>query len=186
MKILVIHVSAGAGHTKAAEAIYNGIKQSTSFEAVFADALDYTYPFYKTAYRNSYTFLVSKWPWLWGFFFNLTDVSFLRGFVRLSRRILNFFNAKSLMRFLIQEKFDYIISTHFFPIEVAAFLKRKGLIQSKIVSVITDFDVHSIWLAQGVDWYTVAWGYNKGRIRHLGGEGGKKNIFFISIQLKNL
>ena len=34
MKILTIHASAGAGHTKAAEALHNGVKTSVTLDAV--------------------------------------------------------------------------------------------------------------------------------------------------------
>lgn len=68
MKILVIHASAGAGHLKAARAIYEGLKKFTSHEAVFADSLDYTNPFFKKFYQRTYIFLVMGMSWLWGFF----------------------------------------------------------------------------------------------------------------------
>ena len=38
MKILFIHASAGAGHLKAAEALYNGMKNLPEHEATFVDA----------------------------------------------------------------------------------------------------------------------------------------------------
>lgn len=60
MKILVIHASAGAGHLKAAQAIYEGLKKFTSHEAVFADSLDYTSPLFKKFYQRTYIF------WSWG------------------------------------------------------------------------------------------------------------------------
>ena len=40
MKILVIHATAGAGHKKAAEAVYNGIKQHTTHQVQIVDSLD--------------------------------------------------------------------------------------------------------------------------------------------------
>ena len=51
MKILVIYATAGAGHRKAAEAIYEGLKAHSEFEAVLIDSLDYTNRFYKYLYR---------------------------------------------------------------------------------------------------------------------------------------
>ena len=67
-KILIIHVSAGAGHTKAAEALFNAVQSSGSDQALIVDALDYTSPFYKNIYRKTYSLLVTKFPWAWGFF----------------------------------------------------------------------------------------------------------------------
>jgi processive 1,2-diacylglycerol beta-glucosyltransferase len=168
MKILVIYATAGAGHRKAAEAVFNGLKSAAVHQVALVDSLDYTSPFYKKSYSAVYTFLISSVPWLWGFIFALIDVPALRPLVRLVRRLQNALNGGPLARFLKQEQFDYIISTHFFPNEVAAHIKRKGQIKSKIISVITDYDVHSIWLAAGIDIYTVATEWTKRRLLGLG------------------
>lgn len=167
-KILVVHASAGAGHKKAAEAVANGLKEIAAFEVVFADILDYTNPFYKSSYQKTYTFLVTKAPFLWALFFTLTDISFLRPIVKLLRRIVNSVNARAFENFLKKEQFDIVISTHFMPNEVASSLKSQGVIFSKIISVVTDFDVHSMWLAQEIDYYAAACGFTKDKLLSLG------------------
>lgn len=173
MKILLAHASAGAGHTKAAEAVFKGVKAYTAFEAACVDALDYTSPWYKNIYRGSYTFMISKCPVVWGFFFGLVGIPVLLPLVRLFRRIQNFLNAQKFEKFLIEEKFDYILATHFFPIEVAAHLKRAGKIHSKLICIVTDFDVHNIWLAEGVDIYTVASDWTKTKLQKMGVAGDR-------------
>ncbi|MEI7998922.1 MAG: galactosyldiacylglycerol synthase, partial [Candidatus Omnitrophota bacterium] len=65
MKILVIHATAGAGHKKAAEAIYNGLLRHTTHSVRLVDSLDYTNLFFKEMYPKGYVFLVTKFPWLW-------------------------------------------------------------------------------------------------------------------------
>jgi len=168
MKILIVHASAGAGHTKAAEAVYNGLKSQIDHTVDIVDILRYTPAFYKNIYRKSYSFLVSKMPWLWGIFFSIVDVPGLRRAVRLLRRFLNRFNARRFERLVKTEQFDYIFSTHFFPNEVLAALKRAGKISATIVSIITDYDVHSIWIADGIDYYAVACSYTKQKAESLG------------------
>ncbi|MCB9771387.1 MAG: hypothetical protein H6754_02420 [Candidatus Omnitrophica bacterium] len=169
MKVLVVYATAGAGHRKAAEAIYDGLKSSgRNAEIVLADSLDYTHPLFKESYSGVYTLLISKAPWLWGFFFGLLDISVLRPLVRVIRRVYNGVNAGRFHQYLEKEKFDYIISTHFLGNEVSSALKRAGKIQSKIISVVTDFDVHSIWLGEGIDYYTVASDWTQRKIISLG------------------
>ena len=63
MKILVVHATAGAGHKKAAEAIFNGLKAKGGFDARLVDALDYTNPVFKKSYPGVYSFLVTCLPW---------------------------------------------------------------------------------------------------------------------------
>ncbi len=168
MKILVIHASAGAGHLKAAQAIYDGFKKYTTHEAVFVDSLDYTSPFFKAFYRRSYALLVSKMPWLWGFFFQLVDLPWLQPLCGLFRRIFNSLNAQGLHAFLKEERFDYVFTTHFMANEVTAALERKGVIDSKLVTVVTDFDVHRIWLSSETDLYAVASEWTGQKLRQLG------------------
>lgn len=168
MKILVIHATAGAGHKKAAEAIFNGIKGKTSFDVRLVDALDYSNPVFKYFYPNSYTYIVSHLPWLWAFMFGLMDLPALQGMVRFVRRIYNALNTQVLHNFLKKEQFDYIICTQFLSAEVSGYLKRTGQIRSKIICVVTDFDVHRIWINEGIDYYTGASDYTRDKLIELG------------------
>ena len=168
MKILVIHASAGAGHLKAAQAIYEGLKKFTSHEAVFADSLDYTSPFFKKFYQRTYIFLVMGMSWLWGFFFGLLDRPWIQPLMRSARRFYNGFNAQRLSAFLKDKNFDYVITTHFLPSEVVAALKRTGEIRSRLITGVTDFDVHRIWLNPETDLYAVASEWTEQKLRQLG------------------
>src|SRR5208282_5050134 len=102
MKILVIHATAGAGHKKAAEAIFHGLEAQGGFDVRLVDALAHTNPFFKKDYPRAYAFLVSRLPWSWGFFFALIDVPWMQPLVRGVRRLYNGFNAQALQEFLIQ------------------------------------------------------------------------------------
>ncbi|MBN1870611.1 MAG: hypothetical protein JW847_08565 [Candidatus Omnitrophica bacterium] len=168
MRILCIHASAGAGHMKAAEAIYNGLKKSTNHAVYLVDALDYSSFFFRRFYKETYFFLISKVPAVWGFCFGLLDIPRLQPLIRTLRRLQNRMNTKKLQQFFKEEQFDYIIMTHFMPTEIAASLKRAGLISSKLITVITDFDVHRIWLADGIDTYTVASDWTKNKLEDMG------------------
>ncbi len=169
MKILVVYATAGAGHRKAAEAIYYGLKMSNVHcDVTLVDSLDYTNPFFKKAYGGVYTFLITWLPSLWGFFFALLDIPFLRPVVRVIRRIYNNINARPFEAYLQKEHFDYIISTHFLGNEVAGALKKAGKIRPVIIGVVTDFDVHSIWLSEGIDCYAVASPWTREKIISMG------------------
>lgn len=168
MRILVIHATAGAGHKRAAEAIYRGLCEQGHHDVRLVDALDYTNPFFKKSYPEVYTFLVTRLPWGWGFFFGLLDTAWMQPVLRLARRLYNGFNAAGLERFLVRENFDAVIATHFLSAEVGAHLKRRGQIKSKIICVVTDFDAHRIWVNRGTDIYAAACDYTKSKLVNLG------------------
>ncbi len=187
MKILMVHASAGAGHQKAAEALFAGVQKTyPQHEVKIIDALDYTSPSFKKLYCGTYFFLISQLPLVWGLFFNILEQNWIQPLVRISRRFYNSIVAESLEQFLQEEQFDYIFSTHFMPTEVGAALKRKGLIRSQLITVITDFDVHKIWLAEGVDRYTVASDWTKRKLKRLGVEEEKILVSGIPVNDKFL
>ena len=99
MKILITYVSAGAGHFKAAEALYLACQKQNLGEVHFVDALDYSNSFFKKSYVGTYDLLVAKAPQVWGWAFGLVDINGLQIFYRILRRIFNFMNARHLHRF---------------------------------------------------------------------------------------
>jgi processive 1,2-diacylglycerol beta-glucosyltransferase len=158
MKIFVFYATAGIGHRKAAEAIYEEIKHYISNEhkiRIF-DSLDYTNPLFKFIYSSGYTFLISRLPIIWGFFYWLTDTSFTRYFIGLCRSCCNFLNSRKLSKFLSKQQPEIIISTHFFANQIISWLKNTKRLDCKLICVITDYSIHSFWLANSVDIYTVA------------------------------
>ena len=185
MKIIITHASAGAGHKRCAEAIYEYIKKHCpSADIQLIDVLSKSSAFFKLTYIWGYSFLVRYLVWLWGFFFWITEVKFLRS---LSRNIALFVNRTSttkFRKFLIEQNPDFIISTHFLPSEVASRLKREDKIKSKLITVITDFGVHPFWLNAETDQYVVASELTKKELVAKGVSAGKVEVFGIPIDQK--
>ncbi len=125
--------------------------------------------------------MVGELPTLWSSFFALTDQSWFLPIFRAVRRIYNGINTGRLVEYLKKGRFDRIIVTHFLAAEVCGYLRRTGKIDGKLVVVVTDFDVHKIWLIEGVDEYCVASTYTKERLIALGVDAGK--IFVTGIPL---
>ncbi len=186
MKILVIHATAGAGHMKAAEAVYDGIRADPSHDAVMVDALDYTNAFFRASYRKTYSFVVSHLAWLWGFAFWLMDRRFVQPAVRLLRRAVNGLNARRLAAYLEAEHFDAVIATHFLANERAGRLKAGKKISSRLVCVVTDYDVHRIWLAPSVDCYAVATPFTKDKLVSMGVNPARISVTGIPVNGKFL
>lgn len=162
MKILVTHASAGGGHTKAAEAIYDYlILHRKECDVKILDILDHSSRFFKFSYRWGYTFLINHVPFLWGVGFWLTHCIFLRFITRPVASFFNSLDTRNLARFFIQENPDYIVSTHFLSSEIAASLKRSKKITSKVITIITDYAIHPFWISQGTDLYIVGSDYTK-------------------------
>jgi len=157
-KILVIYSTAGIGHKKASMAVREAYDEMNlrGVEVTLIDALDYTNKFFKWAYLQAYLFMVNKLPIFWGISYYLTDNPFIDLFISGLRRINNWANSKKLVNLILNMKPDVIISTHFFASEVVADLKKKRILHSKLVTVVTDYRIHAWWIAEGTDCYVVA------------------------------
>lgn len=181
-KILIMYATAGIGHKKAAIAVKKALDEIApdprECEVTLIDSLDYTNGFFKKGYLDSYLFMVNKAPSLWGFSYHLTDNYCCNLIVSKMRRANNAMHSARLADFLVAGDFDAIVSTHFFGSEVAASLKRRGRIRAKLITVVTDFRLHSWWVADPTDIYVVAgddakddlirWRVDPSRVRVLG------------------
>ncbi|MDD5135996.1 MAG: glycosyltransferase [Candidatus Omnitrophica bacterium] len=179
-KVLILYATAGIGHKKAAMAVKAAFDELkiADVEVTLADALDYTNAFFKWSYLEAYLLMVNKLPTLWGFFYYFTDNFYANLIVSKLRRLNNWLNSGKLAKYLKAEKPDVVISTHFFATEVISELKRSGKVDSKLITVVTDYRLHSWWVAGHTDMYVVAgqdahddlvrWGTDPSRVKMLG------------------
>jgi len=165
MKVFIVYASAGAGHHKAAQAIFNYFKvKDPRIDLSLLDILDYSNFLFKKNYVHSYNFLIRYALPLWAFVFYLTYAKPIRPLVNLIGDMIDRANTKKFASLLIRENPDLIITTHFLSCEIVSRLKIKNKINSKLVTVITDFGVHPFWLAKATDLYIVPSDFTKKRL----------------------
>jgi processive 1,2-diacylglycerol beta-glucosyltransferase len=155
MKLLILYASAGNGHRRAAEALAEAARADHHTVTV-RDVLDFTSPLYRSTYAQGYLRLVRSAPELWGYLYSQSDRHAQRPFDRRLRTLFNRLNTVSFWRFYQREAPDAVLCTHFMPLELIASLspqKRRGI---RVHGVVTDFAVHALWFAKGVDAYYVA------------------------------
>lgn len=186
MKILVSYASAGAGHKRCAEAIYDLLKRETNQQVSLVDCLDYTNFLFKFLYSFGYTFLITYLPSLWSALFKFTNLSIFFITTRPLQQLIHNLSAIRFIKFLIEERFDYCICTQFLSSEIVSRLKTQRRINTKLVCVITDYNVHHLWLAEGVDIYIVACRETKQRLIQLGVAEEKIKVTGIPVNLRFL
>jgi len=184
MKVLITYVSAGAGHRKAAEAIYDYLKENRAdLSLKLVDALPLANPFFRFCYDRGYPFLVHYATWLWGFFFWMTEFKLTRRLIRKISVLSNYSACRKFTQYLESENFDFIISTHFLNSELAADLKLKNKIKSKLITVVTDFGVHPFWVSTGTDTYICASRFTRDELLRLGIEETRIRVTGIPFSL---
>lgn len=157
-KILIVYSTAGIGHKKASLAVKKALDEIAPKETdvTLIDALDYTNAFFKWSYLQAYLLMVNKLPMLWGLSYYITDNFFVNLVVSKIRRISNWLNSGKLTKYLLETEPDVIISTHFFASEVIAEMKRSGILKCRLITVVTDYRLHSWWICCCTDTYVVA------------------------------
>jgi processive 1,2-diacylglycerol beta-glucosyltransferase len=157
-KILAVYATAGIGHKKASVAIKKAYDEMNlpDAEVTLIDALDYTNDFFRWAYLQAYLLMVNKLPTFWGLLYHLTDNPLMVLIVSRLRRLNNWANSRKLVSYILDTKPDVILSTHFFASEIIADLKRKGIVHSRLITIVTDYKLHAWWIAEGTDTYIVA------------------------------
>lgn len=184
-KIIIAYASAGAGHAKAAHAIDAAFKKINrdDVEAKLINTLDYSSAFLKKSYPAIYLFLVNRIPTIWGLGYYLFDTRIIyKAIIALARRIGNSLNCAPLVDFLQHYNPDVIINTHFLGIEVMAHMKRKGMLKNtKLVSVVTDYFMHSFWVDKIIDYCCVAQEESKEHLIKRGMPPEKIRIFGIPV-----
>lgn len=156
MKIIIVYATAGAGHKKAAEVIAGHIRASSSDPVACLDIIDRSSWLFRLMYCRGYDFLVNHCQWLWSALFALTDRRAATALFQRARSFLHYLNTKQFCRFLADIKPDIVISTHFLSSDIVSYMKSRGLLSCRLITVITDFGVHPFWINPGTDAYCCA------------------------------
>jgi processive 1,2-diacylglycerol beta-glucosyltransferase len=153
-RVLLLSASAGAGHVRAAEAVEKAFNESSDvIEVRHLDVLAYTNKVFRHLYSKAYIDLVNKMPEVPGWIYDKLDKPWKNERRRLA---LDKLNTRPFVKLLREYQPDLIVCTHFLPAEIVSWLKAKERIASRQAIVVTDFDVHAMWLCHHYEQYFVA------------------------------
>jgi processive 1,2-diacylglycerol beta-glucosyltransferase len=178
-KVLVLSASAGAGHIRAAQAVERAFHESGAAREVrHVDTLEYTNKLFRRLYARAYLDMVNKTPELLGWLYDYLDKPWERERRRLA---LDKLNTRPFVKMLRQYQPDVIVCTHFLPAEIVSWLKAKERITSRQAIVVTDMDVHAMWLCHHYEQYFVALDETREHLIRLGVAPEKLTVSGIPI-----
>jgi len=156
-KILVLSVSAGAGHLRAAQAICaQADTYGANITATHLDVMDYVTAGFRKLYTDFYIALISKHPAVWGYLYQRTNTARPNSTLQKFRRGIERLNTKKLSKKIALFKPDAIICTHFLPAEILAHMIRNAKLDCPVWVQVTDFDLHRMWVHEGMAGYFAA------------------------------
>ncbi len=165
-RVLILSASAGTGHVRAAEALEKVFRLRPDVgEIRNVDALRFTNRLFRDFYSKLYISLVQRAPTILGIVYNTTDEPWKTDRMRL---MLDRLNTGPLERFIGKFKPDITVCTHFLPSEIISYLISKGKLDARLSIVVTDLDVHAMWLCRTFHRYFVALEESKVHLENLG------------------
>jgi processive 1,2-diacylglycerol beta-glucosyltransferase len=178
-KVLILSASAGAGHIRAAQAIEKAIlEMGAAREVLHVDTLEYTNKVFRSVYSKTYIDMVNHMPELLGWLYDFMD----RPWKRQKRRLaLDMLNTRPFVKLLQRAKADIAICTHFLPSEIISWLTAKGRISHPQAIVVTDMDVHAMWLCRHFQHYFVPLEETRVHLEKLGIPSDKVTVSGIPI-----
>ena len=177
-RVLLLSATSGAGHVRAAQALEKAFQARGDCVVEHIDALQYVSKLFQRAYDKAYISMVRRAPELMGVLYDRTD----RPWHHPRRRLaLDRLNTGPMIRLLKQMQPDVCVATHFLPAEILAWLIAKKKLRARNAIVVTDYDVHAMWLCRTVDRYYLAIEEAAEYLAHLGVPREKLRITGIPI-----
>ena len=152
-RVLLLSASSGAGHVRAAQALEKAFAARGDCQVQHIDAIEYVSKLFQRAYDKTYISMVRRAPELMGVLYDRTDQPWQHPRRRLA---LDRLNSQPMIRMLKHAQPDLCVATHFLPAEIIAWLIAKKKLNAKNAIVVTDYDVHAMWLCRTVSRYYVA------------------------------
>jgi processive 1,2-diacylglycerol beta-glucosyltransferase len=152
-RVLLLSASSGAGHVRAAQALEKAFAARGDCLVEHVDVIHHVSKVFQRLYDKTYIGMVRRAPELMGLLYDRTD----KPWEKMRRRLaVDRLNTQPMIRMLKRVGPDLCIATHFLPAEIIAWLRAKKKLQTRNAVVVTDYDVHAMWLCRTVDRYYLA------------------------------
>ena len=152
-RVLLLSASSGAGHVRAAQALEKAFAARGDCVVEHVDVIQHVSKVFQRLYDKAYISMVRRAPELMGLLYERTD----KPWEKMRRRLaIDRLNTQPMIRLIKRVQPDLCIATHFLPGEIIAWLRARKKLQTHNAIVVTDYDVHAMWLCRTVDRYYVA------------------------------
>jgi processive 1,2-diacylglycerol beta-glucosyltransferase len=152
-RVLLLSASSGAGHVRAAQALEKAFAARGDCLVEHVDVINHVSKVFQRLYDKTYISMIRRAPELMGLLYERTDKPWEK---MRSRLAVDRLNTQPMIRMLKRIQPDLCIATHFLPGEIIAWLKSKKKLRAHNAVVVTDYDVHAMWLCRTVDRYYLA------------------------------
>ncbi|MCL2886950.1 MAG: galactosyldiacylglycerol synthase, partial [Betaproteobacteria bacterium] len=156
-KILLLSVSAGNGHVRAAEALHCCAQaRFPAVETLHVDAMQHVTPAFRKIYTDWYVKLVNTSPTAWRVLYERTGKADPGAIVQKLRRMTERLQCTRFLKAVRDFAPDAVICTHFLPAELLMHEIRRSRFDAPVWVQVTDFDLHRMWVMPHMRGYFAA------------------------------
>ena len=141
-KILILYAKYGGGHYSAANSIRIELEKHQNVQVEMIDCIEYISKVLNKLTTSAYKEMAKKVPYLWGKVYSNSQKGVLGHISSRTNKVM----AIKLKNLIKEKNPDLVVSTHPFSSQMVSYLRRKGKIDCKLVTVMTDFAPHEQWL----------------------------------------
>lgn len=150
-RVLILAVRFGSGHWQAALALKKAlVEEYPATEVEVVNYLAFAGRFFDILTRLIYHDLMIRVPPIYRRFFDYTDRITQDS---LLQKLIKTLGAPAFLLHVRRKTPDLIISTFPVPAAVVSWLKQHGLVSCPLVTVITDYVLHRMWIQPETDLY---------------------------------
>lgn len=144
-KILIIYASYGAGHKAISNYIYEYFKDR-GYKVKELDILDYSSKAITKFSGGANKFMLSYAPELWDIIYHSTNNKLISS---INDKIQDaMLKNKKLRKFILDFNPDVVIATHYMGSFYISKLKETNLLDTKLVTIVTDYIAHQFWFGK--------------------------------------
>ncbi len=155
MRVLILSVPAGGGHLQTSKALRDYLLTQKNTECEILDIAENVNDLAATLVSEGYLVASTYMQTGYRFVYNQMDKRTKKSFTPGSQ-VLYQICGKKLVEYIKDFKPDVIVSTHVFATVILNIHAKKHKIQTKMVSIVTDFTVHPMWEQTTSDYYVIA------------------------------
>ncbi len=151
MKVLILSCGTGGGHNSAALAIKEELNNS-NIEADFKEYLEITNPHLKDRVNKLYIQTTKHNGKVFKKAYRLGEL-YQKTKLKSPVYQLNWLNRKKLYNYIIENKYDYVVTTHLFPAQALTAIKKENNIH--FIQIATDYASIPFWDETNPDYFVI-------------------------------
>ena len=127
-----------------------------NISATHLDVMQFVSAGFRKLYTDFYIKLISDHPALWGYLYQITNEAQPDSSLQKLRRGIERLSTSALRAEIDRLQPDAIICTHFLPAELLSRMRQEGRLSCPVWVQVTDFDLHRMWVQDGMSGYFAA------------------------------